>query len=122
MAETPREVVARLYGHTIKLEVAETPELRARGLSLRTQLPPDTGMLFIFDYPDRWAFQTWETYIPLVAYWLDAQGFVREVTVMEPLSSEKYAPSQPVTMVIEMPYLWASTHAVPVGAKLELRR
>lgn len=36
---------------TLQLEVADTPEKRAKGLEGVKSIPPGTGMLFVFDQP-----------------------------------------------------------------------
>src|SRR3989344_3214907 len=43
--------VVIINGHQLNLELATTPEARARGLSGRARLAPDAGLLFIFATP-----------------------------------------------------------------------
>ncbi len=52
-------------GATIFVEVAATEAERARGLMNRTYIPPDQGMLFIFQDEDVRSFWMWQTLIPL---------------------------------------------------------
>jgi hypothetical protein len=43
-------------GTRIRAEVADTDEARARGLMFHGPVAEDTGMLFVFDRPGRYAF------------------------------------------------------------------
>ena len=45
-----------LPGGSLSLEFPRTPEQFARGLGERDQLAPETGMLFLFPTPGRYAF------------------------------------------------------------------
>ena len=49
----------------VKVELAQTPEQRQRGLMFRKHLAPDAGMLFIFERPQHNVFWMHNTYLPL---------------------------------------------------------
>ncbi|MFO8057710.1 MAG: DUF192 domain-containing protein [bacterium] len=49
----------------VEVEVARTPEQIKRGLMFRKDLPPDRGMLFVFDEVKVHTFWMKNTYIPL---------------------------------------------------------
>ncbi|HKU37001.1 MAG TPA: DUF192 domain-containing protein [Polyangiales bacterium] len=49
----------------VRVELAQTPEQRQRGLMFRKQLAPDAGMLFIFEHPQHNVFWMHNTYLPL---------------------------------------------------------
>jgi uncharacterized protein len=67
VAEQPVVVLEPLGGSavSVKVELAETPEQRQRGLMFRKQLAPDSGMLFIFERPQHNVFWMHNTYLPL---------------------------------------------------------
>jgi uncharacterized membrane protein (UPF0127 family) len=48
-----------------RVEVAVSPEEHARGLMYRSQLAPDAGMIFVFEYPSVQRFWMKNTLIPL---------------------------------------------------------
>jgi uncharacterized membrane protein (UPF0127 family) len=69
---------------TLDVEIAETPETRARGLMGRTSLPEDAGMVFLYPTPVDTGFWMKDTLIPLsIAFW-DRDGRILEILDMEP--------------------------------------
>ena len=64
----------------IHVEVAESPEERAKGFQGRRQLDKDKGMLFIFPKNDKHSFWMKDTLIALDMVWIDQNK--RIVTIM----------------------------------------
>ncbi len=63
----------------LRVELATTPEARARGLMFRSRLPERQGMLFVFERPGAPRFWMKNTLIPLDMIFVDARGVVRHV-------------------------------------------
>ena len=61
------------------IELAQTPQERSRGLMFRDNLPARSGMLFVFDPPQRVAFWMKNTLIPLDMIFTDRTGLVTHV-------------------------------------------
>lgn len=73
---------------TILIEVADEPEERARGLMNRTELPQDTGMLFVFPESAMRSFWMKNTLIPLEIFYFDGNGEFVSWTTMQPCEKE----------------------------------
>ena len=69
-------VVTFPSGTAIETEVADTPEKLFIGLAFRESLPPDTGMLYIFETSDRHKVRTKGFLIPVDVIWADASRHV----------------------------------------------
>ncbi|WP_171099330.1 MULTISPECIES: DUF192 domain-containing protein [unclassified Ruegeria] len=61
------------------IELAVTPQERSRGLMFREEMPLRSGMLFVFDPPQRVAFWMKNTLIPLDMIFVDRRGTVTHV-------------------------------------------
>lgn len=70
----PRYQLVTIRGSTFTLEVATTPEQRARGLRGRSSLEVDAGMLIRVETPQRLSFSTRNTPFPIDILYLDGQG------------------------------------------------
>ena len=62
------------------VELADTPAQRTQGLSGRTALQPDTGMLFVFEGEDRRTFWMRDMEIALDFVWISADCVVVDLT------------------------------------------
>lgn len=108
---------------TLYVEVARSPEQRARGLMGRTTLPADQGMVFLFDHPVHGRFWMKDTLIPLsIAFW---DGRLRIVSIldMEPCESDPcptYGPDEPYVGAVEANRGFFELHGVDVGDRVEL--
>ncbi len=93
-----------INNNLFNLELADTSEKQAQGLSGRAALATSTGMLFIFSQPGRWGFWMKEMRFPLDIIWFDAN--FKPVYVLENLSPSTYPrtfyPSQAAKYVLEI--------------------
>ncbi len=104
--------------------IADTDDSRAEGLMYITKLPPNTGMLFVFNQELPLSFWMKNTLIPLSIGFLDSKGTLVDVQEMVPASSmvqvevPTYQSRKPALYALEMNKGWFSIHKVKTGAKL----
>jgi uncharacterized membrane protein (UPF0127 family) len=108
---------------TLHVEVAATPDARARGLMGRTELPADQGMAFVFDQPTTDRFWMRDTLIPLsIAFW-DERGRVVAILDMQPCRADPcpmYGPDRPYVGAVEVNLGYFEDHSIRVGDQVEL--
>ncbi len=115
--EPERHFVAH-RGDTLWVEVAVSPQERAKGLSGRPSLAPDSGMLFVFERPETLRFWMRDTRFPLSIAFLDENFVVVDTQDMEPLSERIYASRAPAKYAVEAPQGWFRERGIGPGAKL----
>ena len=104
----------------VKVELARNDEDRTRGLMYRRELPPNSGMLFLFEAPEIRRFWMRNTYIPLDIIFLNERRVVvgiEENTI--PLDETSRGPDQPAQYVVEVAGGEARRHGLTVGARAE---
>lgn len=104
----------------VNVMVARTPAEMEAGLSNRGQLPPNTGMLFVFEGPGTYGFWMKDTAIPLTVYWLDAQGFIVDIAYMRPFSLAYRKPKTKAVAAVELPQEWALANRIEVGDHVQV--
>lgn len=104
--------------HRIEAEVAATPESRQIGMMMRTVMPPQRGMLFVF--PEVAGHCMWmrNTQLPLSVAFLDDAGRIINVADMQPRSEENHCASRPARYALEMNQGWFRTRGLGAGAEI----
>lgn len=88
------------------VEVRLTKTEKQKGLSGRDELKEDTGMLFIFDKPDKHAFWMKGMKIPIDFIWISGNKVVQVNKNIDPVifaPPQYIAPIEPVDAVLELP-------------------
>ncbi len=102
------------------LDIADTAPLREQGLSYRTSLAPQTGMLFVFNSPGVLKFWMKDMNFPLDIIWLDADKKI--VHIEYGLSPSTYprsfGPEIPTQYVIELRSGDVERNGVRIGDKI----
>ena len=76
-------------GTSIRAEVADDGNERARGLMFRDSLPADRGMWFVFEEERSVSFWMKNTLIPLDGVFVAADGSIVDIIRMEPCPEEE---------------------------------
>ena len=111
----------RLGKTYLQVQVAVTPEEKAKGLMFRNQLPKGHGMLFVFRESGKQSFWMRNTRIPLDLGYFSSEGILREVHAAQPFDERGY-PSRDdrIQFVLELNQGTYRTAGLAPGAKLNL--
>lgn len=104
--------------HLIRAQVAQTPEQRQTGLMYRREMPPNDGMLFIFEAPSPQCFWMRNTPLPLDIAFIADDGSVVNVAQMQPFSDASHCSAKPVRYVLEMHQGWFAKRGVKAGSRI----
>lgn len=112
----PLTITTRKGAVQFTVEMATTPEERAKGLMYRTELKPDAGMLFDFEVDQPVYMWMKNTYIPLDMLFIRADGRIASIaTDTTPLSTETISSDVPVRAVLELPAGTVRARGIAVG-------
>jgi uncharacterized membrane protein (UPF0127 family) len=104
---------------TLKVEVADTEAERGHGLSGRTHLDADAGMLFVLD-GRKAGFWMKDTLIPLSVAFIAACGEIVHIADMQPQSLEIHNTFSDYIFGLETNLGWYARRGIGVGDRLEL--
>jgi uncharacterized membrane protein (UPF0127 family) len=104
--------------HVIRAEVADNFSARMQGLMQRRSLPPNGGMLFVFDEDATHCMWMKNTLIPLSVAFLDEQGAIVNIADMQPHSEQSHCAARPARYALEMTQGWFAQRGIRAGARL----
>jgi uncharacterized membrane protein (UPF0127 family) len=105
----------------LEVEIADTPEERQAGLMGRTDMPRDTGMLFVFDEAPN-GFWMKDTRVALTAAFIADCGEILGFADMEPLSLQIHNIDQPYRFGLEVEQGWFARNGIAEGDIVSLPR
>lgn len=105
---------------SFSVEIADTPRLRSRGLMFRESMPRGSGMLFVYDKPQRAQFWMKNTLIPLDMIFADSTGKVTHVhSNAVPHDTTLIDGGRGVKAVLEINGGLAESYGIRPGAELQ---
>jgi uncharacterized membrane protein (UPF0127 family) len=106
----------------VRVEIADNPFERARGLMYRTALGEDRGMLFVYPEEQELSFWMKNTLIPLSIAYIDSEGRIVDILDMKPLDDKPphYVSSEPVQYALEVNQGFFEKRGAKVGDRVEL--
>jgi len=119
LEQSPLAIEAATGRHAFTVELAATPQEKARGLMYRRELAADAGMLFV--YPDDGPVSMWmkNTFLPLDMLFLAADGRIVFIAVdTVPGSLEPISAGQNVRAVLELNAGTALRLGIAVGDRV----
>jgi uncharacterized membrane protein (UPF0127 family) len=112
----------RLHDRVLMLELADTPAERERGLSDRSSMRTDHGMLFVFPKPDTYTFWMPRMHFDLDIIWLQGSRVVDVVRLPAPRTSgetpARHTPVEPADRVLELVAGQAAVYGLSAGVSV----
>ncbi len=121
----PNQPYARIHGHRLALEIADSPAAHVQGLSGRPSLDPRSGMLFVFKDKQVRTFWMKEMHFALDILWLQDDEVVHLSRNLPPegrFPLLRYHSRLPVNRVLEINAGLADRYGIRVGDRIELHR
>lgn len=117
---TPKTVDLWIRECRVKVEIADTPELQAKGLSGRKRLKSGHGMLFVYQYLRRRSFWMKDTLIPLSIAFISPDGAIRQIEQMTPFDLRLVTSHSPAQYALEVNQGFFKENGITVGARVDL--
>ena len=122
LSHTTSEIkTVKIGGQIIKVELVQTLEAQAQGLSGRTGLAQDTGMLFVFSGPGEYDFWMKDMKFPLDMIWIGDDLHV--IYIQKNATPRSYpatfGPAQDAKYVLEVNAGFADVHNVKTGDSVQ---
>ena len=117
-----------LAGKTLNVEVADTSLKQAQGLSGRSGLSEDEGMLFVYNESHMGNFWMKDMIMPIDIIWINGDKVIDISSEVQPEPGvaeeqlKRYSPNQQFDLVLEVRSGWAKEYGVKAGdvIKIEL--
>jgi uncharacterized protein len=104
-------------------EIAREQVQIATGMMVRTNMPENEAMLFVFPNTDRRSFYMRNCVVPLSAAYIDPGGVILEIINLQPHDETGVlSKSASVQFVLEVPQGWFQRHNVSPGAVIRTER
>jgi uncharacterized membrane protein (UPF0127 family) len=123
-SHSPEVIIRAARGPvTVKVEVADTPDTRARGLMYRQDLAADAGMLFIFPTQSEQKFWMKNTPLPLDMVFIGSdRRIVGIVPDTRPFTTNPLGVSGLSQYVLEVHAGFCAKHGVATGDSVDFVR
>ena len=117
----PKTDSVKIDATVYRLQLAEAPETRAKGLGGRVSMAKDEGMLFVFDKSAVQCFWMKDMHFALDIIWLDAQKRILHIekNVLPETFPKQYCPTEPARYVIELNAGQATRTHIATGQRLK---
>lgn len=107
-----------ISGVAIAVEIADTPELRSRGLMQRASLPPDTGMLFVYVKPRKVSFWMKNTLMNLDIAYIAEDGTIFQIETMKKGTTTSHPSALPIKWALEVPAGYFAAKNIAIGQRM----
>lgn len=108
-----------INGHQIHVELAVTEAEKEKGLGYRDSLAPNSGMLFVYDHPERYGFWMKGMRFPLDYIWVNGNK-VADLTQNVSVSAPAFSPHVPADKVLEVNAGVINRFGIKIGDLVQL--
>ncbi len=114
------QIILRIGALTIAADLADSPELRTKGLSGRDTLEEGSGMWFVFPKDGYWQFWMKDTLIPLDILWVEEDGTIVTIAhnVLPETFPDTFTSTKPARYVLEVPGGYANKYQIREGSRI----
>ncbi len=105
----------------VRMEIADTEPAREAGLSKRSSLAEDAGMLFVFPSDTQAAFWMKDTWIDLSIAFISADGRVVDIQDMTRMTEDVHAPARAYRYALEVNQGFYKKNGINTGDRVELQ-
>ncbi|MFA5932014.1 MAG: DUF192 domain-containing protein [Candidatus Paceibacterota bacterium] len=111
----------KIAGQNIKVDLALTSEIQEKGLSGRTELKENEGMLFVFPQPGQYAFWMKDMNFPLDIIWIgeDLKVVYIQKNALPESYPESFSPGKNAKYVLEVSTNFADKNNLKEGDSVE---
>ncbi len=113
-------VDVRIDRWSLKVELADAPELREKGLRGRRALGRGYGMLFIYWEPTNPRFEMNDVAMPLSVAFIAEDGTILQITQTEPMQASVVAADVSCNYVLQVRRGWFEDRGLKAGASVKL--
>lgn len=122
LAAGGKQQIAVVGGTPVQVEIADTRPARAQGLSARESLTKGSGMLFVYEEPQRPGFWMRDMRFAIDIIWIGADRRVVDITpnLTPDTYPQVFRPNQPIQYVLEINTGFAKEYGIKLGDEVEL--
>lgn len=128
LPQAPKTHQVKINDTVINIEIADTQSKRSKGLGGRASLASSSGMLFVFEKPDKYPFWMKGLNFPLDFIWIKSSEVADILENIQPpapgvpdSSLQIYTSNTEVDKVLEVAGGFVKAHGIKVGDKIELK-
>jgi len=104
----------------LQVAIADERDERLEGLSERTSLDENSGMLFVFNQESQMEFQMTDTEIPVSIAFINSDGIIVDIQDLQPLAQDPYPSAAPAQYALEVNQGFFAERGIEVGDVVEL--
>ena len=109
-----------INGAKIEVELADTPQKRTKGLSVRESLGQNEGMLFIFEKSDYYSFWMKDMNFALDIIWIGEDKKIADIikNAIPESYPKTFSPREPAKYVLEVNAGYADEYKIEIGNEI----